>query len=383
MEDELNLEKRPQGELMELRERIAELEARNAELLTDSRKTEKYLKESEERYRKLIGEVTDYIYIVQVENGRPVKTIHGPGCASVTGYISEEYEADPFLWINMVHDEDKDAVKEQAGRALAGEAVYTLEHRIIHKDGTVRWVRNTAVPRYDDHKRLIAYDGLISDITVRKEAEEVLRRSEEKIRYITASIGEGVYVLNEHGYVIFMNPEAKHLLGWTEAELLNRDMHAVMHFHNEDGSEVPLGDCPIYNVLKTGERYFSDREVFKRKDGTVFPVWVTSTPLMAGNKIVGAVTVFRDVTKRRQMEEERERLITELQKALSKVKTLSGLLPICASCKKIRDDKGYWTQIEAYIRDHSEVDFSHSICPECAKKMYPGYYEKIWGQEGK
>jgi hypothetical protein len=60
----------------------------------------------------------------------------------------------------------------------------------------------------------------------------------------------------------------------------------------------------------------------------------------------------------------------ELQKALSELKTLSGLLPICASCKKIRDDNGYWNQIEAYIRDRSEAEFSHSICPECAKRLY-------------
>jgi len=73
--------------------------------------------------------------------------------------------------------------------------------------------------------------------------------------------------------------------------------------------------------------------------------------------------------------EERKELITELKEALSKVKTLSGLLPICANCKKIRDDKGYWNQIEVYIRDHSEADFSHSICPECAKKLYPEFYK--------
>jgi len=72
-------------------------------------------------------------------------------------------------------------------------------------------------------------------------------------------------------------------------------------------------------------------------------------------------------------EMERERLIHELQGTLSQVRKLSGMLPICASCKKIRDDKGYWTQIEAYIRDHSEAEFSHGICPECMKKLYPEY----------
>jgi PleD family two-component response regulator len=74
----------------------------------------------------------------------------------------------------------------------------------------------------------------------------------------------------------------------------------------------------------------------------------------------------------RALTQEKEKLIVELQEALAKVKTLSGLLPICSSCKKIRDDTGYWNQIETYIRERSEADFTHSICPKCAKMLYPG-----------
>ena len=79
----------------------------------------------------------------------------------------------------------------------------------------------------------------------------------------------------------------------------------------------------------------------------------------------------REIEERKRVEKEREKLINELQVALAEVKTLSGLLPICASCKMIRDDKGYWNQIETYVRDHSEADFSHSICPDCTKNLYP------------
>jgi hypothetical protein len=79
---------------------------------------------------------------------------------------------------------------------------------------------------------------------------------------------------------------------------------------------------------------------------------------------------------RKQAEEEREKLVTELQKALLEVKKLSGMLPICASCKNIRDDKGYWNQIESYIRDHSEAEFSHGICPDCVEKLYPELHKK-------
>ncbi len=77
------------------------------------------------------------------------------------------------------------------------------------------------------------------------------------------------------------------------------------------------------------------------------------------------------IRERKLDEQKREKLINELQEALAKVKTLSGMLPICANCKMVRDDKGYWKQIESYIRDHSEAEFSHSICPACVRKLYP------------
>lgn len=84
---------------------------------------------------------------------------------------------------------------------------------------------------------------------------------------------------------------------------------------------------------------------------------------------------INDITLQKQGETEKERLIEKLQRALTEVKSLSGLLPICSSCKKIRDDSGYWRQIEAYIRDHSEADFTHSICPDCARKLYPDIFK--------
>jgi len=87
----------------------------------------------------------------------------------------------------------------------------------------------------------------------------------------------------------------------------------------------------------------------------------------------------QEIERRKAAEKERDRVIQELQKALSEVKTLRGLLPICSGCKSIRDDKGYWKGIERYIQEHSLAKFSHGICPECAKKLYPDY--KIYDEE--
>jgi AmiR/NasT family two-component response regulator len=88
-----------------------------------------------------------------------------------------------------------------------------------------------------------------------------------------------------------------------------------------------------------------------------------------------AMARFADLVELRRLNAMLEARNKELEEALSKVKTLRGLLPICASCKKIRDDQGYWQQVEVYVRDHSEAEFSHGLCPDCAKKLYPQYYE--------
>jgi len=105
-------------------------------------------------------------------------------------------------------------------------------------------------------------------------------------------------------------------------------------------------------------------------DGSVRDVEVYSSMIDARGKEL-LHSIVHDVTERKRLEEEREKLIGSLQKALSEIKQLSGLLPICSSCKKIRNDEGYWEQLEIYIKNHSDADFSHGICPECVARLYP------------
>jgi PAS domain S-box-containing protein len=130
--------------------------------------------ESEQRYKRLLASVTDYVYSVTVENGQPISTRHGPGCEAVTGYKSEEFEADQTLWYRMIWEADRPAVVAQAERILNGEPQLPLEHRIRPKDGRIRWIRNTPVPRKNEAGTLVGYDGLVTIITERKQAEEQL-----------------------------------------------------------------------------------------------------------------------------------------------------------------------------------------------------------------
>ncbi len=139
------------------------------------------LADSENRYGRLLDSVTDYVFTVIVRDGVPVSTTHGPGCVAVTGYTAVRFEEDPDLWLRMVCEEDRPAVLEQARRAVHGEPVQPLEHRIVHRDGSVRWIRNTPVVRKENGK-VVSYEGLIYDITERKRAEQAAQRMNEELR---------------------------------------------------------------------------------------------------------------------------------------------------------------------------------------------------------
>lgn len=130
--------------------------------------------EREQRHVQLLAAASDYLFTVTVDDGRSVSTTHGPGCRAVTGHAPEEFLADPELWYRIIYEDDRPLVLAHVARILKGETPPPLEHRIIHKDGPLRWIRNVSVPHKDPDGRVVAYDGLIADITRRKQAEQLL-----------------------------------------------------------------------------------------------------------------------------------------------------------------------------------------------------------------
>ena len=144
-------------------------------------RAEKAVRESEQRYKRLLASVTDYVYSVTVAEDGPGATVHSVGCEAVTGYAPAEFAADPFLWYRMIYSEDRPSVTAQTERILRGQTPPPLEHRIIHRNGNIRWIRNTPVPHKDESGRLITYDGLVSDITERKLAQEQLEQAYAKL----------------------------------------------------------------------------------------------------------------------------------------------------------------------------------------------------------
>ncbi len=143
--------------------------------ITDLKTTEIALRRSEERYVRLLDSVKDYVYTVAMEHGQVVSTEHGPGCLAVTGYAPEEFKWDPYLWHRIIFPEDRDAVVQSLAQSAKSGAAFEVEHRLVRKDGAIRWVRNKQVPRRDAEDRIVSYDGLMSDITEKMRADEELK----------------------------------------------------------------------------------------------------------------------------------------------------------------------------------------------------------------
>ncbi len=137
------------------------------------------LRECEARYQQLLDAVTDYAYAVYFRNGVPVETRHGMGCVRVTGYHPDDFERDPFLWINIVHPEDRKAVLDRAESVLQGD-VAALEHRIRHRDGSTRWVCSSII-RHVVSGNLLHYDGILRDVTERRRLQESLHENEVQL----------------------------------------------------------------------------------------------------------------------------------------------------------------------------------------------------------
>ena len=139
------------------------------------------LQESEKRYRRITEEITDYVYTVTVRDGRALETRHGMACEAITGYKAQEFAEAPLLWINMVPPEERDEIVEHVKKILAGKELPAIEHRIVRKDGQIRWVIDKAVLHFDFNDVLVSYEGVISDITERKQAEDKLIRTKEEL----------------------------------------------------------------------------------------------------------------------------------------------------------------------------------------------------------
>jgi len=204
----------------------------------------------------------------------------------------------------------------------------------------------------------------IDDITERKKVEEALQVSETRYRRLFETAQDGILILDaDTGEIFDINPFLIEMLGYSHEALLGKRLWEIGAFRDIEASKAAFLELQSKGYVR-----YEDLPLETRDGGHIDVEFVSNVYLVNHKKVIQCN--IRDITQRRRIEEERRRLTYDLQDALTKIKRLRGLLPICASCKKIRDDKGYWNELETYIQEHSEAEFSHGFCPECMKKLY-------------
>ncbi|MDO9547602.1 MAG: PAS domain S-box protein [Candidatus Marinimicrobia bacterium] len=342
------------GELLSLEGYITEL--------TESRVLGK-----EEKYRLLIENIKDAIVISQFDKF----IFFNEQFAAMLGYTFDELMMKDYRVVYTIRGVE--ILRERSARRKRGEDVASQYETVFkRKDGSEIDVEaNVTIINY---KGSTATFAAIRDISERKRIELEIQKQKQYFEALFASASDAIVSLDLNGNVVSVNPHFEKLFGYTQAEIRGKNLDSLIV--SEDGFQDA---STITKTVQDGEIAHFERKR-KRQDGSFVDVLGSGAPIIVDGEHVGALAIYRDITDRKKAEEERERMISELQEALRQVNTLSGLIPICANCKKIRDNQGYWSDVELYISKYSDAEFSHGLCNDCMKKLYPEQYDRLRAQ---
>lgn len=279
------------------------------------------------------------------------------------------------------------------GLAAMNRARATLQDFVTAQELLLNERSRTAAADFQNTGRLLIGGSvlaavllLVANIMASREMS-LRRRVETRLSQVVAlqkailqSANYAIISTTAEGVVTLFNSTAERWLGYTAAEIVDRQSPAIWHdptevvarsqtLSREMGKEISPGFDAFVAKARLG---LTDENewTFIRKDGSRFPVLLSVTALTDNaGAIRGFLGVIGDISERKQREVEREKLITDLRQALAEVKTLSGFIPICGWCKNIRSDKGFWLSVEQYVHSHTEAKISHGICPDCSSKF--------------
>ena len=324
----------------------------------EKEKAEKALRESEDMFRMITENISDLIAVVDLDGRR---VYNSPSYRNMFGDPGLLRGTDSF---DDIHPDDRERVRHVFNETIRTGEGRRAEYRFLLKDGSVRHIESIGAVVKGENGRPSRVVVVSRDVTDRKAREEELKIQKAYFEQLFESAPEGIIIRDAEGRVQQVNNEFLKMFGYTKDEVVgNRIMELI----------IPDGEPDeVFSLMK--QKAFKENisiETARRcKDGRVVDVSILGAAIGVDGGDVAIYNMYRDISDRKRAELERENLISTLQEALSEVKLLSGLLPICAWCKKIRDDKGYYHQLEEYIGSHSEAEFTHGICPTCAAKYF-------------
>ena len=316
----------------------------------------KELEASESRYKTLFNTISDAVYIHEAD-GRILDV--NKVAYERLGYTKKEILKLFASDVDVDHP-DKDTVQNEIAPAIASGPL-RVESRHRTKGNAVLNVELNMNVFQEKGKDIFV--TVARDITEQKRLLSNLKKGEEKLRYILDSLPDMILEVDSNMKIIWANKAALKL---------NNGAVGKTCYEAFPGRDNKCEGCYCAKAYKS--RKIEAGVMHQKNSATAGESYWENVGIPLHNQDNGVLTVLevsRNVTDRVKTEKERERLIEKLESALEEVKKLSGLLPICSYCKKIRDDSGYWNQIEAYLTKHSDAQFSHGICQECAKKYFP------------
>jgi PAS domain S-box-containing protein len=208
---------------------------------------------------------------------------------------------------------------------------------------------------------------IVRQIATPEQQSQALTEPSDHFRQMVENSNDILTIRDADGRVRYISPSIHNVLGYKQEEMIGSTGSELLH--PEDRAAVESAQSKFWK--NPGARG-SIQYRAKHANGTWVSLQVVAYNLLDHPVVRGVVINGRDISQRKQEEAGKDQMIAELQQTLANVKTLTGVLPICASCKKIQE-AGNWQQIEAYVRDRSQVEFSHTMCPECTELWYPEY----------
>jgi PAS domain S-box-containing protein len=286
----------------------------------------------------------------------------------IFGYDSLQPKWGRDIFMTHVVPEDREQAKKSIEEAYSTGQL-KLECRITWPDQSIHWIAAQGRVHYNDNGEPIRIRGTIMDVTERKQTDNELQRTQQFLASIVENIPDMIFVKDARDLrFVLVNKAAEDLLGHTRAELIGKGAHDFFPRH-----EAETFTEQDREVLKYGKLLDIPEESMQTKHGSR-TVHAKKIPIVDDQgRRQYLLGIARDITEKKRLEKERETLIEQLRASLAQITTLEGILPICAHCKRIRDEQGEWHAVESYVRLRSKAEFSHGICPICMEKHYPGH----------
>ncbi len=269
--------------------------------INERKKTEKELQESEARFVSMAENLPVMVWLT---NKRIITTyVNKKGI----DFVGEGYERIAIQ--HYIHADDLEFFKDNLRQAISTKEPFKCEIRLKNTHDDYKWIFCNIVPRISANGEFIGVLGVGLDITDRKEIETKLLESETQFTEITSVIGDGIFMIDSNLNLQFANPEFTKLLGYTCEELEGKNIHDIIHNHDENQDSI----CPIKKIFSTGETIRVPVDYFQNKNGDLLPVSYVISPIKRNGNITGCVAAFHDITDRLTAEEEMKRFVEELQ----------------------------------------------------------------------